>query len=259
MKRVDFRLVVSWHEIHKALKVAFPLNIVDPVLTFEMQYGSVTRQATGEEQPMQQWVDMSNSDGSYGASLLNDSKYACDVRGNTIRLTILRSPTEPAYNTDEGIHEVKYSLFPHSRAWKTSGVARKGYEFNNPLIPIVGAFTRAMGSNTRKLPKSYSFLHTEPENLIVTTFKKAEEGESFVLRLYEVAGKETQANISFNLGKIIREAHKTDLLEDEEMDDEVNIEKNLLEFKVSPYEIATIKLDMVLHPYQDSYGGCKNI
>lgn len=236
-KRIDFRLVIDWHEIHRALKASFPLNIANPTVTFETQYGSITRPANGEEQPMQQWVNLSNSDGSYGVNLINDSKHACDVKGNTVRLTILRSPTEPAYNTDEGTHEVKYSIFPHAGNWKTSGVVRKGYEFNNPLIPAIEA------PNAGKMPKTKSFLYVEPENLIVTVFKKAEDSEDFVLRLYETLGEETQTKILLNLYKTIKEAYKTNLLEDEKID-EVKIEKNMLKFKASPYEIATIKLGL---------------
>jgi alpha-mannosidase len=244
IKRVDFKLVTDWNEIHRALKVSFTLSIANPIPTFETQYGAITRPANGEEQPTQQWVDLSDSDGSYGVSLLNDSKYACDVRNDTVRLTILRSPTQPAYNTDKGIHEVGYSIFPHVGNWKSGGVVRKGYEFNNPLIPFIVAPTKGDATaKVEKISKNSSFLHVEPENLVLTVLKRVEDGEGLILRLYETAGRETQANISLNLSRAVKKAFKTNLLEDEKMEDEVNVETNLIKFKVSPYEIATIKLN----------------
>ncbi len=36
----------------------------------------------------------------YGAALLNDCKYGYDLKENTIRLTLLKSATDPDYSAD---------------------------------------------------------------------------------------------------------------------------------------------------------------
>lgn len=133
IERVDFGLTVEWHDIHWMIKVAFPLNVEDAKITYDTPYGSVIRPADGHEYSAQKWVDLSSSE--YGVALLNNSRYGHDVEGNTVRMSILRSPTTPAYNTDEGVHG--YSIYPHSGTWREAGVIRRGYEFNYPLITIV--------------------------------------------------------------------------------------------------------------------------
>jgi alpha-mannosidase len=235
IKRVDFNLIVDWNERHKVLKVAFPIKIANPRLTFETQYGNITRQPNGQEQPMLQWVDISEFDGSFGVAILNDSKYGCDAKNNVIRLSILRSPTEPAYNIDKGLHEARYSLYTHKGNTWLVDVTRKGYEFNNKLIPIVekphrGALT-CIGS----------FLSINPENLIITAIKKAEDSGDIILRLYEIMGRKTECKILFNFNRQIKSAYKTNLLEDEILG-EAKIEQNEIEFLVDPYEIVTLKI-----------------
>jgi len=232
IRRVDFDLTLDWHDIHRAVKVAFPINIPKPIVTYEVQYGSIVRPSTGEEQPSQQWVDLSEPEGGYGVSLLNDSIYAHDVRRNVIRMTVLRSPTIIAYNTDEGIHSYRYALYPHFGGWKASGVAQRGYELNNPLIPVVEP------PHKGELPPAFSFINIEPENLILTAVKKAEDGKELILRLYEVWGKKCVARIS--LKKTIQSAYKEDLLEKDLQG--LKFSENLLETTVDPYEIVTLKV-----------------
>ncbi|MEM1558171.1 MAG: glycoside hydrolase family 38 C-terminal domain-containing protein, partial [Thermoproteota archaeon] len=234
IRRIDFNLVIDWHELHRALKVAFPLNVTNSVLTAGIQYGNATRKANGEEQPFQQWIDMSEADGVFGVALLCNSKYSYDVEHNVLRLTLLRSPTEPAYNTDEGMHDVKYSLYPHKGDWRSSEVVQKGYEFNHPLVALVEKQHKGV------LPKVSSFLRIEPKNAIVTCVKKAEDGQSLIIRLYECAGVSSEIEITLNLNKVVKEAYKTNILEDEILE-EIKTNGNKLKFSIKPYEIVTIK------------------
>ena len=235
IRRIDFQLIIDWHEIHRALKVTFPLNIKKPVLNAGIQYGNATRQPNGEEQPFQQWVDMSETDGRFGVALLSDSKYGYDAKHNTIRLTLLRSPTEPAYNVDSGLHTIRYSLYPHKGDWREGRVVRTSYEFNYPLMALVEK------RHDGVLGRSGSFIDIEPWNAVIECVKKAEEGDALVLRVYECAGVGVNVGIRLNLGKRIVEAHKTDLLE-EDILGKVVVKGDTLRFPLKAYEIATIKV-----------------
>ncbi len=234
IRRIDFNLRVDWHEVHRALKVKFPFIITRPILTAGIQYGSAIRMSNGEEQPFQQWIDMSEANGVYGAALLSDSKYGYDSKYNVIRLTLLRSPTEPSYNTDEGMHEIKYALYPHKGDWRVSRVVQKSCEFNNPLIAL------AEKKHAGVLGKSSSFIQVEPENMIVECVKKAENDQNLVLRLYEHAGAKTEVEVALNLNRALREAYKTSILEDEVLE-KTDVYRNKLKFSLNPYEICTIK------------------
>ena len=46
--------------------------------------------------------------------MINDCKYGYKVLNNVIDLNLLRSPTAPDPDADQGRHEFTYSLLPHS-------------------------------------------------------------------------------------------------------------------------------------------------
>ena len=77
------------------------------------------------------WADLGNA--RQGLSLLNDSKYGYDAAGNTLRLTLLRSPTWPDPDADRGPQHFRYALYPHAGPWKQALTVRRGYEFNDPM------------------------------------------------------------------------------------------------------------------------------
>ncbi len=82
------------------LKVAFPVAIRGTRATYEVQFGAYerpTHRNTSWEQqkfevPLQRWLDLSEA--GYGVSLLNDAATG-DVKGNVLRLTLLRGTTSP--------------------------------------------------------------------------------------------------------------------------------------------------------------------
>lgn len=233
-KRLDMHLIVDWHETNRALKVLFPVKMPDPIVTFHSQYGSVSRTSSGEEQPMQQWVDISQSDGHCGVAILNDSVYACNLKQSVVGLSLLRSPDEPSCNTDEGIREFSYSIYPHKGDWREADVVKRGYEFNNPLIAV------SEGGHGGILPKMKSFISVQPKNVLITTAKKAERSDDFILRLYETEGLNSEACIKLDLNGPVQNAYIADLLEDEIST--VMIHKHDLRFSLHQYEIATIKI-----------------
>ena len=77
------------------------------------------------------WISLEEA-GS-GLALLNDCKYGHDVSGGNIRLTLLRSPTAPDTEADQGCHAFTYSLLPFEGSFAQSGVVRAAYELNAPV------------------------------------------------------------------------------------------------------------------------------
>ncbi len=140
--RVDVHMQVDWHEQHILLKVAFPVRAESDKATFEIPYGSVERPTTRNtpaeqaqfEVPALRWADI--SDAIHGFSLLNDSKYGYDAKDNVLRLSLLRSPTWPDPETDQGQHEFTYSLYPHGGTWREAMTVHQGYELNYPLMAV---------------------------------------------------------------------------------------------------------------------------
>ena len=236
--RVDVKMHVSWHEKHILLKVAFPLSAHNTKATYEIPYGSVERPTTRNTPPEQaqfevpalRWADI--SDVRHGFSLLNDSKYGYDAKGNVLRLSLLRSPEWPDPHADEGEHDFTYSMYPHAGTWREAETVRRGLELNYRLLPM------AVEKHEGALPATYSFVQLEPNNVVLTAMKKAEDDDALVLRFYEWAGKE--GDVTVQVPARAHSATETDLME------KVLGELPLREGKVSvhtrPYEIKTVKV-----------------
>lgn len=236
--RLDCLMEAGWREKHILLKVAFPVAVRNPMASFEIPFGAIDRPTTREtpaerakfEVPAQHWADL--SDAGYGVSLLNDSKYGYDVKDNVIRLSLLRSPAYPDPHADEGFHRFTYAIYPHAGDWKRGRTVLRGYELNNPLI----AFSEPVHPGT--LPPVFSFLQVDPTTVVVTALKKAEEGDSLILRFYEYAGQRT--TVTLRLPQTIRAAEEVNLME--QGSGTVRVAGNNVTVPTGPYEIKTVKL-----------------
>ena len=58
LPRLDVPTTVEWHEHGQLLKVAFPLAVTHPVARVGIPYGSIERPTTGQENPGQKWMDV---------------------------------------------------------------------------------------------------------------------------------------------------------------------------------------------------------
>ncbi len=185
--RVD--TTVDWHESHVLLKAAFPLAATSAKATYEIPYGSIQRPTTRDnsfskaqfEVPALRWADL--GDEHQGVSILNDSKYGYDALGNTLRLTLLRSPTWPDPDADRGPQHFTYEIYPHSGPWQEAQTVRRGYELNNPLT------AQQVFAHTGTLPPTHSFASIDNPNVTLTAVKKAEDADALIFRFYEWAGK----------------------------------------------------------------------
>jgi len=209
--RVDVKMQADWHEKHILLKVAFPLSAHNDKATFEIPFGSIERPTTRNnpaeqaqfEVPAQRWADI--SDAKHGFSLLNDCKYGYDAKGNVLRLSLLRSPEWPDPHADEGPHEFTYSLYPHGAGWKEALTIRRGYELNYKLI------SRRLEKHQGSLAAEHSFLQAQPDNIIVTALKRAEDENALILRFYEWAGQDGEVTLQLPPGA--QSATETNLME----------------------------------------------
>ncbi|HEY7357728.1 MAG TPA: glycoside hydrolase family 38 C-terminal domain-containing protein, partial [Ktedonobacterales bacterium] len=212
--RIDFPTVIDWHEQRTLLKAAFPVTINSPRATFDIQWGNVERPTHWNtswdwarfESCAHKWADL--SEGDYGVSLLNDCKYGYDVKGHTLRLTLLKSATSPDGGADQGRHEFAYALLPHQGDWRTGETVRHAYLFNMPATARLAAGPRA-GAET---PAAMSLVTTDRPGLVIETVKAAENGDGIIVRLYEAHNTRGPAVLTF--AREIISAEETNLLEE---------------------------------------------
>jgi len=227
---IEVRVQVDWREKHKLLRLVFPINVLNPVVTYEIPYGTIVREPNGEEEPGQRWIDVSGEAASlvekktYGVTIINDSKYSYSVKGSEIRLTVLRSPAYAHHDPhevrpgqkylDQGLHEFKYLIFPHGGSWKE--YCGKIFSLSETIVlePIYIVEVPHGG----ELGKVESFLKIHPVNVVATVLKKCEKSGELIVRVYEVAGKETKATL-----KLFGREYDID---------------------IGPYEIKTLKIDL---------------
>ncbi len=192
---LEVRVRLDWREKYKMLKLSFPVGVSSPEAVYEIPYGFIRRPVNGQEEPGQQWLDvtgtLAESGGRYGLTLLNDCKYGFDVKDNDMRMTVARSP---AYSTggnvddrylehlDQGIQTFTYVLSPHTGEWSGSRSVRKACGLNAPVEQVVETYHRG------PLPSSFEGIRISSEQVTAVVFKRAEDGDGFVLRCHETDG-----------------------------------------------------------------------
>lgn len=242
--RIDFRTTVDWRESHKMLKVNFPVNVHADDALHEIQFGYVSRpthatrpyDANRFEVCNQKWTALVEG-GQRGAAVLNDCKYGVNVEGNSINLTLLKSPLAPDHTADKGIQTFTYGFtfwMPEEREPNVLYAIREGYDLNYPVRSHMGGSA------------SGSLFMCDHENIVLETLKCAEDGSGdLILRMYEANNVQTSCELHLDLP--FKKILETDMLETVENGKPLKChvcsccgEALALTFK--PFEIKTIRL-----------------
>ena len=236
-KRIDFDTWIDWHEHHTLLKVAFPVNVMSPVATYDVQWGNVQRPTHRNtswdwarfETCAQKWADL--SEGNYGVALLNDCKYGYDILDNVMRLTLLTSATDPDPSADQGEHSMVYSLLPHVGDWRDE-VIPAAYDLNDPII------LRRIKGTASSDPALCSLVSVSLPNVVIETIKRAEDGNGIIVRLYE--DQRNRGAFKLTTGFALGQVYHCNLLEENEQ--ELQAEDNQVQLDIVPYQIVTLRL-----------------
>ncbi|NOY82204.1 MAG: alpha-mannosidase [Kiritimatiellaeota bacterium] len=240
--RIDFSAVVDWRERQTMLKVAFPVAVRSPHATFEVQFGAVERpthrNTSWEEQKFevaaQRWMDLSEA--GYGVSLLNDSRYGCDVRGNVLRLTLLRGPEYPDPKADLGRHRFVYALLPHLGGWTEGGTVRAAAELNAPLRAVPGLPSAGPPSD-----RSRSFCRIEGAGVVLDTLKPAQDGDGWIARFYEAHGGRTPVRAAFDPAPST--VVPCNFIE-EDPGPALPLTDGAFQFRIEPFQVRTFRIRM---------------
>ncbi len=191
-KMLRVRAVCDWREKHKMLKISWPCDVGTPAAAeYEIPFGHFARPADGEEENGHRYVAVRGEKRSM--AMLNDGKYSFSIQGGDLRLTVLRSPiygdhggprTAESEFTEQGISEFRYSMVPGPATPDYAALERRAAELNCPPVLVC--------ENNHKgfLPPEDSFGSVDADNVDVTAFKRAEDGNGWIVRAYETAGRE---------------------------------------------------------------------
>lgn len=192
LARIDVKSHIDWQEKYKILQVSFPVNVVATQASYEIAYG-ITKRNTHSNTPAEKWkheyaahrfTDL--SDDVYGISIINDCKYGHNVIDSDMIMTLMRNTDNPSRFRDTGEHDFAYAIYPHLGGLSAGKVAQEAYLFNSPFIAFDGECDEK------------PVVSLSNEGLIVDCIKPAEDGNGYIVRMYEpygVPGKVTLATL----------------------------------------------------------------
>lgn len=232
-RRLAFETEVDWKELHRLLKVSFPVDVYAENGINEMQFGYVERPAHRSRLYDKDRFEVCNHrysalcDGSHGAAVLNDCKYGISMNGNALELTLLRAAACPEMRADNGQHSFTYAFTAWEGTFADSDVVRQGYELNVKPVVSKGAVDR------------FSAVTVDKANVILDTMKPAEDGSGdIVLRLYEAKKAAAKAEVSLQFGAA--KAYLCDMLEN--IIEEVPVTDGKIVLPFRAFEIKTVRV-----------------
>ncbi len=233
-RRLDFICDVDWQEAHTLLRAECPVGIRAMEAAYEIQFGHIRRPTHANtswdmarfEVCAQRWADLSEH--GYGVALLNDCKYGYAIRGNRLRLSLLRSPKSPDPNADMGPHHFTYALLPHEGTPQDGGVLREAAALNHPLHLAPTAAGEA----------EVSWFAVDSPGIVIDTVKRAEDSGDLVVRLYEAHGGHAEARLTSSLP--VAGVRECSLLEDD--GEELTWTGGGVDLSFRPFQIRSLKL-----------------
>lgn len=227
--RLEFVTQVDWQEQHILLKTIFPVEVLSPRATYDIQWGQIERPTHRNtswdyakfEVPAQKWADL--SEGGFGVALLNDCKHGYDIRKNLLRLTLIKSSTIPDPYADLGRHDFTYALLPH--AGDLALVRAEARRLNDPVIEVSAAAIRE------------PLVSCGATNIVLETLKPADDGRGFILRLYESARQ--RGPVIINFARPMAKVYQCDLLENDLT--EASAMGDTVSLSLNPFQIVSIR------------------
>ena len=230
-RRLDFITRVDWHELHRLLKVEFPVDVLASEAMNEIQFGYMKRPTHRSRLYDSDRFEVCNQrytalcDEGHGAAVLNDCKYGISMNGNRMQLTLLRAAASPEMRADNGPHTFTYAFTAWEGSFMDSPVVREAYDLNIPMQTVPGNCA------------SFSAFQVDAANVFIDTVKPAEDGSGdLILRLYEAKRADTACRLT--LGIPAESACLCDLLENPGE----SLDPRRMELRFHPFEIKTVRI-----------------
>ncbi len=206
---------IDWRTLGVSLRAAFPLAATNAEATFDDKAG-VIRRGTNDpkhfELAQQQWMDLTDKDGAFGVSILNDCKYGSDKPDDhTLRTTMIHTPGvrdrfRDQATQDIGRHEIGLAFVAHRGSWEEGRTAWQAARFNQPLRAFLPA------AHPGALGRTFSLVSLNNDQVQIAAVKQAEDSNEIVVRLKELTGKPA-GNLSVRFAAPVTAAREIDAQE----------------------------------------------
>jgi mannosylglycerate hydrolase len=212
---VDLKVKVDNKAESHRLRIMFPTNLNAEFHYGEGQFDVVKR--ASERPDTKDWVEQPMydyplhhfadvTDGKNGIAVLVDGlkEYELlDDKKKNFAVTLFRGfeyIIAPSSRQDYshlkgsqclGKSSYRLAIYPHKGDWQHGEVYREALNFNNHLSLV------QTGKANGELPSELSFMKVTPDELIFSVLKKSEDGNGFVLRVYNATKRDVEGKVEF--------------------------------------------------------------
>ncbi len=209
---IEIEVRVFWNEKDKMLKLSVPTSLRKAVYMGDVAYGRDLLPAAGREVVAQKWTAVVSECDDLALTMVNDGTYGSSFVKGEMRITLLRSPAYVAHpvkdwptvpsdifrpRIDQGERVFSFWLNAGSVNGRMGAVAREAQIHNEK--PMTQWFSP---SGHGILPKPFVTLSNN--RIQITTIKQAENGKSWILRLFEPTGQRQETQLCIAVGKPIQ-------------------------------------------------------
>lgn len=215
---------VNWKDTGYMLRAEFQPRVWDSVVHNDIQFGYLDRPTTDNDAHekaqfeicCQKWFDLCEKE--QGFAVLNNAKHGFMCKNGIISLNLLRSTDYPCVQGDQRASHYSYALYPHAGGFDPVKVDALANQYCERSL---------YGMEPANMPAFDS------DQIQITAYKPAYDGNGFILRAFERAGKEVQTKLQLPEGyQLIGEVN---LLEDP-----IAEIKETVSFK--PFQIRSFRL-----------------
>lgn len=253
LKRIQFEnRLLNWDgTLYREFRTAYPVAIKNSTVKHEVPFGTVEVgkneiNSAGERytplckdvhpRAIMDWISAGDDDicitVSSSVAAADWINPAQEGDADLLQHVLLASRTSCHWEGNEysqaGNHAYSHVL-TSSKAGEIDG-ARISKQFNEPIKVIVNPEKSLKAG----LAENMEFFSIDRDNVLITTIKKAEEGEGIVARMYDAEGEESTVRLTsyFDLGTM----HHTNIIEEyPEIEDKIEI---------LPFGIETYQFDL---------------
>lgn len=224
-RHLEVKTRIFWAEQHMMLKLGFHTAIGNAAAFHEGAYCVTEKPCDGIERPRGTWSALAGecAGSPMAFAIIDDAKHGCSAivgrpdsrngsgdshsidHGSSLLLTVLRSPGyathdphpyDPNEDTeiiDQGAQRFTYIITTESGPGWQGKLTRWGMVLNAPPQPHLESVHEAASP---LLERSGSFIRSSSDDIIATAIKQGEDGNRWVVRLFETTGSSSASTIS---------------------------------------------------------------
>ena len=260
-KKIEFINHVRKTEVltKEGVYFAFPLAMEQPQFRYEIQNGFVDpardqMAGAGKEWfSVQHWV--AADEGGVTAAIVPIDAFLVTLgdiirgkwprefgpRPGTIFSQVMNNYYFTNYAASQGGDFTFRYVLTSGSSLEPAYLSRLGREEMSPLeLDQITSQDKAVNSPRPLAATQASFLHVEPSDVVLVTWKVAEDGDGTILRYQEVAGKSAEASVETPLLDVTA-AWRADALERNQ--EPLATSPHGFRFSVKPFQIVTVRVE----------------